>query len=177
MTKTTNHYTLETKQGCGFIMANIGLKGKAKDLGITVTNLWLQPACKENGWDALKGVEDYWKDPLNVPFENIPAGICFPSTKDGRTNVNINEDDMEHHTCQILVPGEWSWFEKYAPKNMKSYIAKEPFAKHSIPSKSSKSKGASKGDRDEEGSASDDDQGPNAERQFPEEYEALKSLW
>jgi hypothetical protein len=119
-------------------MANIGLKGTAQELGITVANLWLQPACKANGYsaieprrdrgphsisarrtdeagsltdgltrvryDALAGCEAYMADPLGVPKEMIPVGICFPSTKDGD-----NWEGSDTHTCQILVPAEWSW--------------------------------------------------------------------
>jgi all-trans-retinol 13,14-reductase len=140
---------LQTQQGCGFIMANIGLKGKAKDLGITVANLWLQPACEKNGWDALKGVDDYMENPLTVPAENIPAGICFPSTKENSTGDDIDEDN-EYHTCQILVPANWSWFEEYAPLSMLAFAANKPWAKHAP---------------------------PHTERRNKEEYEALKKLW
>ena len=35
---------LKTPQSCGFVMANIGLVGTAKELGISITNIWLQPA-------------------------------------------------------------------------------------------------------------------------------------
>jgi phytoene dehydrogenase-like protein len=33
---------LATPQGCGFVMANIGLVGTAAELGITFSNLWVQ---------------------------------------------------------------------------------------------------------------------------------------
>jgi len=127
---------LATKQGCGFVMANIGLVGTANELGITFSNLWVQPATAANGWDALKGVEEYLADPLGCPLDLLPVGVCFPSTKhkasassstcrqtssSSKSEAGANDqdgdgdDDPGFHTCQVLVPAEWSWFSQHAP--------------------------------------------------------------
>ena len=72
-----------TKQSLGFVMANIGLRGSPEKLGISVANVWTQPAAASNGYDAMKGIDDFMLDPLGVPLEMVPAGITFPSLKVG----------------------------------------------------------------------------------------------
>ena len=104
---------LQTQQSAGFVMANIALRGTAKDLGINDSTLWLQPADKTNGFDALRGVGAFFADPLGVPLEQIPAGITFPSIKGRDGHVERGETECVHHSCQILVPGEWPWFENH----------------------------------------------------------------
>lgn len=101
--------SLQTQMGCGFVMANIAMEGTAAQLGITDASLWLQPATKENYFDALVGIEDFFRDPLGVPIEMIPAGITFPSVK--------ARDTDRYHTCQILVPVNMSFFAPHGAIN------------------------------------------------------------
>ena len=105
-----------TEQSAGFVMANIGLNGTREALGIGDATLWLQPADRTNGYDALAGADAFFADPLGVPIEQIPAGITFPSVKG--CNAWLRGDDggdSVHHSCQILVPAEWRWFEDHLP--------------------------------------------------------------
>jgi phytoene dehydrogenase-like protein len=109
---------LKTKQSAGFVMANIALNGTARDLGIDDSTLWLQPADEANGFDALAGERAFFADPLGVPLTQIPAGITFPSVKgrDGYVpDKDVPQSECVHHSCQILVPAEWKWFEEYVP--------------------------------------------------------------
>lgn len=58
--------------------------------------------------DAFGPLEVFFKDPLGDGVE-IPAFITFPSLKDqdwSRTNPNKT-------SVQILIMGEYSWFQKY----------------------------------------------------------------
>lgn len=116
---------LSTQQSTGFLMANVALRGSAAQLGISVANLWVQPATADNGWDAISGVDSFMADPFGVPVEMIPAGITFPSVKDG-------EDHGEHATCQILVPAEWDWFQQHAPAQ-EDASAQPKWARHAPP--------------------------------------------
>ena len=96
---------LKTGQSAGFVMGNIALDGTASELGITDATLWLQPGDKTNGFDALKGCEQFLKDPLGVPLEQIPAGITFPSVKGSvRDGTEASDRRREHqlvasHPC------------------------------------------------------------------------------
>ena len=109
---------LATQQSAGFVMANIGLNGTARELGIDDATLWLQPADASNGFDALRGERAFFADPLGVPESQIPAGITFPSVKgrDGHVGeAGAPQATCVHHSCQILVPAEWVWFAAHAP--------------------------------------------------------------
>ena len=109
---------LATQQSAGFVMANIGLNGTARELGIDDATLWLQPADASNGFDALRGERAFFADPLGVPESQIPAGITFPSVKgrDGHVGeAGAPQATCVHHSCQILVPAEWGWFAAHAP--------------------------------------------------------------
>ncbi|KAJ8604692.1 hypothetical protein CTAYLR_006550 [Chrysophaeum taylorii] len=102
---------LATPQSSGFVMANIALRGTAAELGISAANVWIQPANRANGFDALKGCDAYLADPLGVDLSLVPAGITFPSLKELGPAVT----DDAHHTCQILALAEYDWFAKYVP--------------------------------------------------------------
>lgn len=104
-----------TKQSLGFVMANIGLRGSPEKLGISVANVWTQPAAASNGYDATKGIDDFMLDPLGVPIEMVPAGITFPSLKDGEDHSN-NGCEEPYHTCQILIAADYAWFEHHMLK-------------------------------------------------------------
>lgn len=66
----------------------------------------------------VRGCDEYFADPLNCAIELIPAGITFPSCKD-----RGGPSATRHHTCQILVPAEWRWFDRHAP--LPEYSAKD----------------------------------------------------
>ncbi len=91
-------------------MANIALDGTAEELGISCANLWVQPSCESNGYDAVKAIDAFMADPHNAKLKEIPMGITFPSTKDRDHNNN------SHHACQILVPCELSAFIEHVPR-------------------------------------------------------------
>ena len=98
-------------QSCGFVMANIGLRGAPEALGISMANTWVQPATAANEYDAISGVDAFLDDPLGVPISMFPAGITFPSMKDGEEHVDAA--GVGCHTCQILVPAKFEWFDAH----------------------------------------------------------------
>jgi all-trans-retinol 13,14-reductase len=97
---------LSIGNSCGFIMANIGLRGTAEELGLTCANLWYHPA-REDG-DMFSAVEDYMAEP-DDPANDPMVMVTFPSIKD--------KDGAETYagktTCQILGMAEYRWFERY----------------------------------------------------------------
>ena len=118
---------LATPQSAGFVMANVGLRGTARELGISSANLWLQPANASNNYDALKGEVTYFASPLEVDLSLVPVGITFPSAKEltrdeitaedamGATSpLNVSHSDAgaenagPYHTCQILALAEYA---------------------------------------------------------------------
>ena len=121
---------LKTEQSAGFVMANIGLNGTREALGIGDATLWLQPADGTNGYDALAGVDAFNADPLGVPIEQIPAGITFPSIKGSGDG---GGGDSGHHSCQILVPAEWRWFEDHLPTERCQAAIDEAGSRHAPP--------------------------------------------
>ena len=92
---------------CGFVMANIGLRGSAEELGLTSANLWYHPT-RANG-DMFGAVADFMADPNN-PEHDPMIMVTFPSIKD--------RDGAETYagktTCQILCMADYQWFEKFA---------------------------------------------------------------
>jgi all-trans-retinol 13,14-reductase len=92
---------------CGFVMANIGLRGSAEELGLTCANLWYHPT-RANG-DMFGAVADFMADPNN-PEHDPMIMVTFPSIKD--------RDGAETYagktTCQILCMADYQWFEEFA---------------------------------------------------------------
>lgn len=140
---------LRSRQSCGFVMANVALEGSAEELGISCANMWLQPAAEANGYDAIGAIDAFMKDPLGVPVEWMPMGITFPSCKDAAHR------QPERHTCQVLVPCEWSAFAEHWPSDdcgarQACFGGAAGWARH-MP--------------------------PHAPRRQPERYAALKQRW
>ena len=94
---------LKIPQGEGFVMANIGIKGTAEELGLECCNLWPQPAGPEQS--IFAGVRRYLEDPLGVPPTQIPLMITFPTLKDRGYGLN-----SEYHTAQLLALAKSEWF-------------------------------------------------------------------
>jgi len=99
---------LPLKQGDGWVMANIGIKGSAAELKMECANMEILPA--GNGKSIFDGVRDFFKDPLGVPPLEIPMMITFPTVKDRNYNHKTNGDGRE--TCQLLVLAKTEWFGK-----------------------------------------------------------------
>ncbi len=98
---------LSVGNSCGWVMANIGLRGTAKELGLTCTNLWYHPT-REDG-DMFGAVEDFMADPLTSGHDPMVM-ITFPSIKDREGAKKFGDKT----TCQILCMAEHAWFEQYA---------------------------------------------------------------
>ena len=105
---------VKTKQSMSFIMANIALKGTKEDLGISAANVWVQPATAKNHYDALEGEQEFFSNPLGCDISLVPAGVTFPSLKDLEDSSAKGGED---HTCQILVGGNYEWFEEHGPSD------------------------------------------------------------
>ena len=141
------------------------------------------------------------KDPLGCPLDLLPVGICFPSTKDkasssssskntcesggggGGCGGDDNGDDPGFHTCQILIPAEWSWFSMHAPKPPRDGTplpwARHATTHHAAGSKSSAKHSGSNGATAAGGGGGGDGNGAAAvgERTDPEGYAKLKAAW
>lgn len=98
---------LPVGSSCGWVMANIGLRGSAEELGLTCTNLWYHPTRKDG--DMFGAVDDFMADPLN-PEHDPMVMVTFPSIK-AREGEQATADKT---TCQILCMAEHAWFEKHA---------------------------------------------------------------
>ena len=92
---------------CGFIMANIGLRGTAEELGLTCANLWYHPT-REDG-DMFAAVDDFMANPTD-PDQDPMIMVTFPSIKDRKGAGTHGEKT----TCQILCMAEGAWFAQYA---------------------------------------------------------------
>jgi phytoene dehydrogenase-like protein len=100
---------LSIGNSCGFIMANIGLRGNAEELGLTCANLWYHPT-REDG-DMFGAIDDFMSNPTD-PSHDPMIMVTFPSIKD-------REGAKKHAnktTCQILCMAEHAWFEQYADR-------------------------------------------------------------
>lgn len=97
---------LPVGQSCGFVMANIGLRGSAEELGLTCANLWYHPTRPDG--DMFGAVADFMADPENAGHDPMIM-VTFPSIKAGKTASRTT-------TCQLLCMAEYAWFEKYAGK-------------------------------------------------------------
>ncbi|MEZ4352442.1 MAG: NAD(P)/FAD-dependent oxidoreductase [Myxococcota bacterium] len=97
-------------QSCGFVMANIGLRGSAEALGLTCANLWYHPT-RDDG-DMFGAVEDFMRDPRD-PAHDPMIMVTFPSIKD-RESAGGQRDPKT--TCQILCMAEYAWFERFADR-------------------------------------------------------------
>jgi len=98
---------LPVGNSCGWVMANIGLRGTAEELGLTCTNLWYHPT-REDG-DMFGAISDFMADPMN-PGHDPMLMITFPSIK-SRKGGGTHGDKT---TCQMLCMAEHEWFEKFA---------------------------------------------------------------
>jgi len=94
---------------CGFIMANIGLRGTAEELGLTCANLWYHPT-RDDG-DMFGAIDDFMSNPTD-PSHDPMIMVTFPSIK-ARDGTTENGDKT---TCQILCLAEHAWFEQYADR-------------------------------------------------------------
>ena len=112
---------LKIPQGEGFVMANIGIKGTAQELGLECCNLWPQPAGP--GQSIFDGVRQYLEDPLGVPPTQIPLMITFPTLKDRGYTA-----DAKYHTAQLLALAKLEWFGQIETEN--SVDGKTPAWKH-----------------------------------------------
>jgi all-trans-retinol 13,14-reductase len=100
---------LPVGSSCGFVMANIGLRGTAQELGLTCANLWYHPA-RSNG-DMFGAVDDFMADPMN-PAHDPMIMVTFPSIKDSEGA----DAYPGKTTCQILCMADFQWFEKFADR-------------------------------------------------------------
>ena len=98
---------LSVGNSCGFLMANIGLRGTAEELGLTCANLWYHPT-RANG-DMFGAVNDFMADPSN-PEHDPMIMVTFPSIKD-RAGAEAHAGKT---TCQMLCTVDYRWFEKFA---------------------------------------------------------------
>eukprot|EP01065_Artemidia_motanka_P032478 TRINITY_DN39493_c0_g1_i1.p2 TRINITY_DN39493_c0_g1~~TRINITY_DN39493_c0_g1_i1.p2 ORF type:complete len:629 (+),score=238.80 TRINITY_DN39493_c0_g1_i1:80-1888(+) len=96
---------LPVKQTPGFLMANIGIKGRPADLGITNTNLWYHPA-DEKG-DIFPAMRNFFSDPIKY---EPPTMITFGSSKDQ----SYHQKNPDKVCCQMLVMAEFDWFKDWA---------------------------------------------------------------
>jgi len=104
---------LHTKQASSFVMANVALKGSAEELKLRCSNLWVQPSDLGNGYNVFEGIEEFLKNPLTCPVENIPMMITFPSVKDRLWA----EKHPGHECAQILVLADMDWFIQHLDTN------------------------------------------------------------
>lgn len=98
---------LPLRQGDGWVMANIGIKGSAEELKMECANMELLPVGK--GQSIFDGVRAFFKDPLGVPPLEIPMMITFPTVKD-RAYQHKTSAEEGRETCQLLVLAKAEWF-------------------------------------------------------------------
>ena len=98
---------LSIGSSCGFIMANIGLRGTAEDLGLSCANLWYHPT-REDG-DMFGAINDFMANPSDPACDPMIM-VTFPSIKDREGEATYGGKT----TCQILCTAEHAWFAKYA---------------------------------------------------------------
>jgi phytoene dehydrogenase-like protein len=98
---------LSIGDSCGFVMANIGLRGSAEELGLTCANLWYHPT-REDG-DMFGAIDDFMSNPTD-PSHDPMIMVTFPSIKDREAA----KKHANKTTCQILCMAEHAWFEQYA---------------------------------------------------------------
>jgi len=100
---------LPLRQGDGWVMANIGIKGSADELKMECANMELLPA--GDGKSVFDCCRAYYNDPLGVPPLEIPLMITFPTVKDrAYKRRGINGDSRE--SCQLLCLAKAEWFGK-----------------------------------------------------------------
>jgi len=100
---------LQLRQGDGFVMLNVGIKGDAAEIGLPCCNLELQPA--GDGMSVFDGVRAYLEDPLGVPITEIPAMLTFPTVKDRAYHKKaVPEGKSQYETAQVLCLAKTSWF-------------------------------------------------------------------
>eukprot|EP00298_Acanthocystis_sp_HF-20_P007536 c17106_g1_i1.p1 GENE.c17106_g1_i1~~c17106_g1_i1.p1 ORF type:complete len:596 (+),score=260.84 c17106_g1_i1:73-1860(+) len=96
---------LPVKQSPGFIMCNVGIKGDAKEMGLSNANIWYLPIDKHG--DIFGPLSQYVADPLK---DDIPFMITWPSLKD---STYLNRSTDQRISCQMLAMSKSEWFEKY----------------------------------------------------------------
>ena len=97
----------EISPSAGHVCLYLGLKGNAKDLGITTPNLWIYPT-----YDHDKNVKDY----LKTDWGEFPlVYISFPSAKDPAWD----KDHPNKSTVEILTLAPYDWFKKWQDTNWK----------------------------------------------------------
>lgn len=96
---------LSIGNSCGFVMANIGLRGSPEELGLSCANLWYHPTRPDG--DMFGAVNDFLRDPRDRSNDPMMM-VTFPSIKDR------GAADRDTTTCQLLCMAEYAWFEKYA---------------------------------------------------------------
>jgi phytoene dehydrogenase-like protein len=100
---------LPVGNSCGFLMANIGLRGSAEELGLTCANLWYHPTRADG--DMFGAIDDFMADPYNSEHDPMMM-VTFPSIK-AREGEEVNPGKT---TCQILCTADYRWFEKFAER-------------------------------------------------------------
>eukprot|EP00929_Paragymnodinium_shiwhaense_P007578 TRINITY_DN111493_c0_g1_i1.p1 TRINITY_DN111493_c0_g1~~TRINITY_DN111493_c0_g1_i1.p1 ORF type:complete len:689 (+),score=119.41 TRINITY_DN111493_c0_g1_i1:162-2228(+) len=98
---------LALRQGDGYVMANIGIKGSADTLGMECANMEILPA--GNGMSIFDGCRAFYTDPLGVPPSEIPMMITFPTVKDRAYNRSGRKDEGREN-CQLLILAKKEWF-------------------------------------------------------------------
>mmetsp|Transcript_13775 Transcript_13775/g.19132 ORF Transcript_13775/g.19132 Transcript_13775/m.19132 type:complete len:603 (-) Transcript_13775:561-2369(-) len=93
----------QVEMSSGFVMANIGIRASAEELKLDNVNVWYHPAEPETK-DIIPPLKRYYENPLE---NDAPAMITFPSIKAGNRK-------SPKTSCQMLLMGEWKWFEKFS---------------------------------------------------------------
>jgi phytoene dehydrogenase-like protein len=97
---------LPVGQSCGFVMVNLGLRGRPAELGLTCANLWIHPTRPDG--DMFGAARDFMSAP-DDPAKPPMMMVTFPSIKAGET-------DTDTTTCQLLAMADHAWFERWAAR-------------------------------------------------------------
>lgn len=104
---------LSVPQSAGFVMANIGIKATAEEIGASSSNFWHIPLDGDN--DIFGPMRKYFSNPMGVGMD-MPAFITFPSCKDKKWEA----DHPGRLSCQMLFMADYNWFEAYRGDSRKS---------------------------------------------------------
>eukprot|EP00009_Paramoeba_aestuarina_P002331 CAMPEP_0201522318 /NCGR_PEP_ID=MMETSP0161_2-20130828/16913_1 /ASSEMBLY_ACC=CAM_ASM_000251 /TAXON_ID=180227 /ORGANISM="Neoparamoeba aestuarina, Strain SoJaBio B1-5/56/2" /LENGTH=541 /DNA_ID=CAMNT_0047921129 /DNA_START=202 /DNA_END=1827 /DNA_ORIENTATION=+ len=88
----------------GFLMCNVGIRGKPEDMGVECSNVWYHPTVDD---DIYQPIEDFFDKDSSLPFGVM---ITFPSMKDR----SWEEQHPDQITCQMLVVTNYDWFKNYS---------------------------------------------------------------
>uniref|UniRef100_A0A0G4HEK9 Amine oxidase domain-containing protein n=1 Tax=Chromera velia CCMP2878 TaxID=1169474 RepID=A0A0G4HEK9_9ALVE len=97
-------------QSCGFVMLNIGIEGRAEELGVSNCNVWHLPVDKDG--DMYSPMLSYFDAPL-ADDTDPPAFITVGSLKDQ----SYSEKHPEKTSCQVLLMAPLKWFEVSASES------------------------------------------------------------